>query len=167
MLSYEGTVSNLEDYHRWIIQFISCPHRMEQVHVIPVISTGFNARWARSWGNVLQLVGLLLLIHTTLIPGELKLEEMVVGITHRVTPRPSQLSVTSNMDSTCSVHQHSSNKGPITSEVVGDKNFKFICSFLCSYLFCFMHISVTSQNLRPSFWFFGNFDDIEVWHWAW
>ena len=49
----------------------------------------------------------------TLIPGELKLEEMVVGITHWVTPRPSQLSVTSNMDSTYSVHQHSSNKGPI------------------------------------------------------
>ena len=57
-----GTVSNLEDYHRWVIQFISCPHRMEQVHVIPVISTGFNARWAQSWGNVLQLVGLLLLL---------------------------------------------------------------------------------------------------------
>ena len=57
-----GTVSNLEDYHRWVIQFISCPHRMEQVHVIPVISTGFNARWAQSWGNVLELVGLLLLI---------------------------------------------------------------------------------------------------------
>ena len=100
----------------------------------------------------------------TLIPGELKLEEMVVGITQWVTPRPSQLSVTSNMDSTCSAHQHSNIKGPITSEVVGDKNFKFICSFLCSCLFCFIHKhrSVTSQSFRPSFSFFGNFDDINI-----
>ena len=62
-----------------------------------------------------------------LIPGELKLEEMVVGITQWVTPRPSQLSVTSNMDSTCSAHQHSSNKGPITSEVVEQRILNFIC----------------------------------------
>ena len=81
----------------------------------------------------------------TLIPGELKLEEMVVGITHWVTPRPSQLSVTSNMDSTCSAHQHSSNKGPITSEVVEDKDFEFICSFICSYLFILLHAQMCDK----------------------